>query len=126
MRQTQRPTQAVILAGGRGTRLSPITDNLPKTMVMFHDKPFLEYLVEMVREQGFTKILMLLGYLPDKIMDHFGNGENWGVSIQYSVASVDDETGRRLRIARPSLDPTFLLMYIVGTKNRGTKKGRNL
>ena len=111
MRQTQRPTQAVILAGGRGTRLSPITDNLPKPMVMFHDKPFLEYLVEMVREQGFTKILMLLGYLPDKIMDHFGNGENWGVSIQYSVSSVDDETGRRLRIARPSLDPTFLLMY---------------
>lgn len=109
--QTQRPTQAVILAGGRGTRLSPITDALPKPMVKFHDRPFLEYLVEMVREQGFTKILMLLGYLPDKIMDHFGDGGSWRVSIQYSVSSVDNETGRRLKLAGPMLDPSFLLMY---------------
>lgn len=80
-------------------------------MVEFHSKPFLEYLVELVREQGFSKILMLLGYLPNKISDYFGDGGNWGVSIQYSVSPVENETGSRLKIAREMLDSSFLLMY---------------
>jgi len=57
----QRPTQAVILAGGRGTRLQPLTKTRPKAMVEFHGKPFLAYIVEMLVEQGFDHILMLLG-----------------------------------------------------------------
>ena len=61
-----RPTQAVILAGGRGTRLKPLTNTVPKPMVLFHGKPFLGYIVEMLREQGFTHVLMLLGYLASR------------------------------------------------------------
>jgi len=107
----QRPTQAVILAGGKGTRLRPITDTRPKPMVEIHGRPFLEYLVEMLRDHGFERILMLLGYLPGVIQDYFGDGRKWGLEISYSVTAVEDETGRRLKLAEPYLDPCFLLMY---------------
>jgi len=75
-----RPRQAVILAGGRGVRLRPITDARPKPMIEFHGKPFLQYLVEMLRDQEFERIVLLLGYLPDVIIDHFGDGRD-SVSI---------------------------------------------
>jgi len=106
-----RPTQAVILAGGRGIRLRPLTDTRPKPMIEFHGKPFLEYLVELVREQGFERILLLLGYLPARIQDYFGDGRQWGIQIDYAVSSVEDDTGRRLQLAEPRIDPVFLLMY---------------
>jgi histidinol-phosphate phosphatase family protein len=109
--ERQRPTQAVILAGGRGTRLRPLTDTRPKPMVEFHGKPFLEYLVCMLRDQGFDRILLLLGYLPHIIRDHFGDGSRWGVRIEYQVSDAEDETGRRLWLARDRLDPLFLLLY---------------
>lgn len=106
-----RPTQAVILAGGRGTRLAPLTHTRPKPMIEFHSKPFLEYLIEMVRDQGFERFLLLLGYLSEVIQDYFGDGSRWGVSIEYSVSAVEDDTGRRLKLAQPRIDPVFLLMY---------------
>src|SRR5688572_5037943 len=107
----QRPTQAVILAGGRGTRLGSYTDDRPKPMVEIGGKPFLEYLVELLRDQGFDRLLLLLGYLPEKIQDHFGDGSKWGVQIEYSVSAVDDLTGRRVQLARDKIDRCFLLMY---------------
>ena len=106
-----RPTQAVILAGGRGTRMRPLTDTRPKPMVEFHGKPFLEYLIEMLREQGFHRVLLLLGYLPDVIQDHFGDGAAWGIEISYSVSGPDDLTVSRVRLAHEQIEPTFLLMY---------------
>lgn len=107
----QRPTQAVILAGGRGTRLLPITNTIPKPMIVFHGKPFLEYLIEMLKEQGFNRILLLLGYLPEVIMNYFGDGKKWDVNIEYSISPVEDETGTRLKLAQHSIDPIFLLIY---------------
>ena len=104
-------TQAVILAGGRGTRLRPITDSIPKPMIQFHERPFLHYLVEMLRDSGFRDILLLLGYLPEPIVDYFGDGAKHGVRIRYSITPVEDETGPRLRAAADRLDPLFLLMY---------------
>lgn len=106
-----KPTQAVILAGGRGSRLRPLTDTIPKPMIMFHGKPFLEYLIEMLRDQGFKNILLLLGYLPEIIQEYFGDGSKWGLSIQYSISPVECETGLRLKFARHQIDPVFLLMY---------------
>ena len=106
-----RPSQAVILAGGRGTRLAPLTDSKPKPMIEFHGKPFLEYLIESLRDQGFTKILLLLGYLPDVIQSYFGDGAKWGVSIEYSISDVEHDTGKRLKLVTNRLDPTFLLLY---------------
>ncbi|MGH7507384.1 MAG: HAD-IIIA family hydrolase [Longimicrobiales bacterium] len=107
----QRPTQAVILAGGRGTRLRPLTDHRPKAMIEFHGKPFLGYLVEMLRDQGFRRLLLLLGYLPNVIIDHFGDGSGYGVEIEYDVTEPDDLTGFRVRHARDRLDDVFLMLY---------------
>ncbi len=108
---TPRPTQAVILAGGRGSRLGPYTDTRPKPMVELHGRPFLEYLVEMVRQQGFRDVLLLLGYLAHVVQDHFGDGRRFGVRISYSVTAPEDLTTKRLLAARDQLDPFFLLMY---------------
>jgi D-glycero-D-manno-heptose 1,7-bisphosphate phosphatase len=106
-----RPTQAVILAGGLGTRLRPLTDTRPKPMIEFHGRPFLEYLIEMLRDRGLRRILLLLGYLPDVVRDHFGDGSAFGVEIDYVVSPVEDETGARLRHALPRIDPVFCLLY---------------
>jgi D-glycero-D-manno-heptose 1,7-bisphosphate phosphatase len=80
-------------------------------MVEIHGKPFLEYMVEMLEEQGFERILLLLGYLPDVVRDYFGDGRRWGVEIDYSVTAFEDNTGRRLQLAAPYLDPCFMLLY---------------
>ena len=106
-----RPRQAVILAGGRGTRMLPYTEARPKTMIEFHGKPFLEYVVEMLRDQGLNRFLMLLGYLPEVIQKHFGDGSRWGVEIDYSVSDPDTLTSRRIQLAQHLIDPCFLLMY---------------
>jgi D-glycero-D-manno-heptose 1,7-bisphosphate phosphatase len=80
-------------------------------MVRFHERPFLEYLLEMLKRQGVARVLLLLGYLPEVIRDYFGDGRRFGLKIDYSVTQVEDETGRRLRFAAPKLDPLFLLLY---------------
>jgi histidinol-phosphate phosphatase family protein len=111
MSSPKRPTQAVILAGGRGTRLLPLTESRPKPMIEFHGRPFLEYVVEMLREQGFERVLLLLGYLPEFVQDHFGAGEAFGVEIDYSVTAPDDLTVSRVQGVRDRLDDSFLLLY---------------
>ena len=105
--------QAVILAGGLGSRLRPLTDKIPKPMLEFHGKPFLEYLLEELKTQGFEKVLLLLGYLPDPIIDYFGDGSRFGLKIDYSVSATENESGLRLKLAdkEAKLDNLFLLMY---------------
>jgi D-glycero-D-manno-heptose 1,7-bisphosphate phosphatase len=103
--------QAVILAGGRGMRLRPLTDRLPKPMAPIHGRPFIAYVVEMLREQGIDEVLFLLGYLPQAVVDYFGDGARFGVKIGYDVAPIDDETGARLRRVRDRVDSPFLLTY---------------
>jgi len=103
--------QAVILAGGRGTRLRPITNSIPKPMIMFHGKPFLEYLIIQLKEQGIKKVLLLLGYLPDVIMNYFKDGRQYGIHIEYHISDVDNDTGKRLFIAKHKIDSYFFLLY---------------
>jgi histidinol-phosphate phosphatase family protein len=100
-----------MLAGGRGTRLRPFTDTRPKPMIEIHGQPFLGYLIEMLAEQGFERVLLLLGYLPHVIQDYVGDGRRWGVRAEYSITDVEDDTGRRVKLAKPYLDPCFMLMY---------------
>ena len=107
----KRPKQVVILAGGRGTRLRPLTDTVPKPMIMFHGKPFLEYIIEQLKNQGFERVLLLLGYLPHVVTDYFGNGKTMGIDIDYSITDIENETGRRIKLSADKLDACFLLMY---------------
>lgn len=104
-------TQAVILAGGKGERLRPITDTIPKPMVPINGRPFLEYLLELLKVNGIKEVVLLLGYMPEKITGHFGDGSEFGVRIKYSIGTVEDETGTRIRNARDLLKEQFLLMY---------------
>ncbi|MFC1941144.1 HAD-IIIA family hydrolase [Chloroflexota bacterium] len=103
--------QAVILAGGEGIRLRPVTYQVPKPMVLVNNRPFLEYLIEMLRENGISEVVLLLGYLPDKITQYFGDGSNFGIKIKYSIGKVSDRTGTRLKNAEHLLDDIFILMY---------------
>ena len=105
------PRQAVILAGGLGTRLLPYTENYPKPMIEINGKPFLSYIIEYLKDNGLTNILLLTGYKSEKILEYYGNGESLGVSIEYSVGKTDWKTGRRLKRARNKLHNNFLLLY---------------
>jgi len=106
-----RPRQAVILAGGRGARLGEIGNRMPKAMVPFAGQPFLGSLLHMLRGQGFERVLLLLGYKADQIMNYCGDGAAFGLRIDISVSPEEDDTGRRVKRAEAKLDPVFLLMY---------------
>ena len=103
--------QAVIIAGGLGTRLKPFTDDNPKPMYPFYGKPFIQYLVEQVNQFNIDRIFILLGYMPDKITDFLKDGKELGINVSYDVTPVEFDTGARLRHALPLLDEQFLFMY---------------
>ena len=101
--------QAVILAGGRGERLRPITDDIPKPMAQINNKPFLDYLINSLITVGIRKILILLGYKGEIIKKRYSSMN--GIIIEFSQGSVEDQTGRRVLNAFNQLDDHFLLMY---------------
>ena len=75
--------KAILLAGGRGTRLEPLTSTLPKPMVPLFGRPVLEHLLLHLRRHGITQVAMTLGYLPRQITGYFGNGSRWGMELTY-------------------------------------------
>ena len=77
--------QAVIMAGGKGTRLMPLTKEDPKPMVKLLDKPVMEYVIQLLKKHEVTDIAVTLGYLPGKIIDYFGDGKKWGVKLTYFI-----------------------------------------
>jgi NDP-sugar pyrophosphorylase family protein len=103
--------QAVILAGGLGTRLRPVTDLVPKPMVAVAGKPYLEHQLVELQRQGIADILILTGYLGEQIEAYFGDGSAWEVSIRYSREPEPIGTGGALRLAGSILSPTFLVIY---------------
>lgn len=107
----RRPTQAVLLAGGLGTRMRPLSDDRPKAMIEFSGKPFLEHVLEMLAEQGFHDVVLLLGHLPGVITSHLGDGSRLGLRIRYSTTRPEDLTARRVQQAAGLLDERFLLLY---------------
>ncbi|MBR1747151.1 MAG: nucleotidyltransferase family protein [Clostridia bacterium] len=77
--------QAVIMAGGRGSRLMPLTKEEPKPMVKLIDKPVMEYVLLWLKKHGFFDVAVTLGYKPEKIRDYFGDGQKFGMKITYFV-----------------------------------------
>ena len=104
-------SQAVIFAGGYGRRLAPYTDNNPKPMYPIAEKPFIEHLILQVRSFGISDVVMLLGYLPEKIMDYLGDGSRYDMTFHYVVTDVECETEKRILAAESILKDRFLMMY---------------
>ncbi len=88
----KRPTQAVVLCGGLGTRLKPYTNNIPKPMVSCNGKPFLWYLLHQLWEQGISNFILLTGYRAEQIKEYFNNGSEWKWNIQYSQGPQEWDT----------------------------------
>lgn len=79
----ERPNWVVLMAGGLGSRLMPLTENCPKPMLQVGGKPILESILESFSEQGFRKFFLSVNYLAHAVRDHFGDGSQWGVDISY-------------------------------------------
>lgn len=102
--------QLVVLSGGKGVRLYPITLNLPKTMVKINGKPILEYHIEHAKKFGIKEIVMCIGHLPEKIIEHFGDGSKFGVNIKYSIEKESLGTGGPLALAKDLIKEDFFLL----------------
>ena len=103
--------QAVILVGGRGTRLKEVSGNLPKPMVPVLGKPLLQYLIEQCVEHGISNIKLLVSYKKEVIEDYFGDGDQYGATIQYIIEDIPRGTAGALMDALPELDEQFLVVY---------------
>jgi mannose-1-phosphate guanylyltransferase/phosphomannomutase len=102
--------KAVVMAGGEGTRLRPLTSNQPKPMVPIVGKPCMEHIVELLRRHGFEDVIVTVAFLPQAIRSYFGDGEALGVDIGYSVEESPLGTAGSVRLAAGRLDDTFLVI----------------
>ena len=104
--------QIVILAGGLGTRLRPLTERLPKCLVPVNGRPFLEYQLELLSRRGVRDIVLCVGYLGEAVLEHFGPGHRFGVNIVYSWERDGLlGTAGALKQAEPLLEPEFFVTY---------------
>jgi mannose-1-phosphate guanylyltransferase / phosphomannomutase len=102
--------KAVVMAGGEGTRLRPLTSNQPKPMVPIVGKPCMEHIVELLKLHGFEDIIVTTAFLPQAIRSYFDDGESLGVNIGYSVEESPLGTAGSVRLAAGRLDDTFLVI----------------
>lgn len=102
--------QAVIMAGGAGSRLRPLTNNIPKPMVHIIDRPVLELIIRHLKKHGITDIAMTLGYKADIIMNAFGTGENYGVNIRYFIEQEPLGTAGGVKNAADFIKGDFIII----------------
>jgi mannose-1-phosphate guanylyltransferase/phosphomannomutase len=102
--------KAVVMAGGEGTRLRPLTSNQPKPMVPIVGKPCMEHIVELLKQHGLEEVIVTVAFMPQAIRSYFGNGDTLGMSIEYSVEESPLGTAGSVRLASDRLDETFLVI----------------
>src|SRR6185312_5660227 len=102
--------KAVVMAGGEGTRLRPLTSNQPKPMVPVAGKPCMEHILELVRGHGLTNVVATLAYMPQVIRGYFGEGSQLGLELDYSVEEVPAGTAGSVKLLEHYLDETFLVV----------------
>ena len=107
---TPLPNPAVIMAGGTGSRLRPLTETTPKPLLTIGGKPLLEIMIERLRGAGVHRIFMTLHYMSKTIADYFGDGSRLGVSIRYHYEDEPRGTAGSLRDLLGSLDQAFLVV----------------
>jgi len=110
LRPTSLPNAVVIMAGGAGRRLAPLTETTPKPLLKVGGKPLLEIMVERLRATGFRDVFMTLHYKKQMIADHFGDGERHGVKIHYHYEDAPRGTAGALRDLLGYLNRPFLLL----------------
>ena len=102
--------KTVIMAGGKGTRISSVASDIPKPMIKIEGKPVLEHEIECLRNQGFTDLIITVSHLGSIIMDYFGNGSKFGVSVQYFNEETPLGNAGALFKLREQLTDDFLLL----------------
>ncbi len=112
MNSTPELMPAVILAGGHATRLRPLTESIPKALIEINGKPFLWHQFELLKRSGIRKVVLLVGYLGEKIRERFGNGSEQGITIEYSFDGPTLlGTAGAIRQALPLLPERFFVLY---------------
>src|SRR3989339_709465 len=102
--------KAVIMAGGFGTRLRPLTCNIPKPMVPMINKPMMAHIIDLLKGHGITDIVSTLFYQPETISGYFQDGHEYGVQMQYRKAEADPGTAGSVSNARDFLDERFIII----------------
>jgi len=98
------------MAGGEGTRLRPLTSNVPKPMVPVANRPMMHHVVSLLRQHGLTDIVVTLAFLPQAIRAYFGDGSEFGVSMRYATEEMPLGTAGSVRNAMAELDERFLVI----------------
>jgi len=102
--------KAVIMAGGEGTRLRPLTSNAPKPMLPVADRPMMEHIIGLLKQHGFDEIVVTVAFLANHIKTYFGDGSEFGVQMTYADEPVPLGTAGSVGNARELLDETFLVI----------------
>lgn len=114
---TVKPRKAFIIAGGLGTRLKPITHELPKPLIPVQGKPIIEHLLDLFKKHDIRDITISIGYKGDKIKEHLGNGQRYGVTITYVEEKTPLGTAGPLKLAKRHLNETFIMTNADELKN---------
>jgi mannose-1-phosphate guanylyltransferase/phosphomannomutase len=102
--------KAVIMAGGEGTRLRPLTCNRPKPMVPVVNKPVMEHILNLLKKHGFNDVAVTLQYMPEQIKEYFQNGKGHGINIKYYTEQIPLGTAGSVKNAEEFLDESFLVI----------------
>jgi len=102
--------KAVVMAGGSGTRLRPLTLNRPKPMVPMVNKPVIGHILDLLKRHGITEVVITLQYMAEDVQDFFGDGQGFGMNIQYSIEESPLGTAGSVKQASQYLDDTFLVI----------------
>lgn len=102
--------KAVVMAGGAGSRLRPLTINRPKPMVPLVNKPVIGHIMDLLKRHGITDVIVTLQYMPEDIQDYFGDGQSLGMNIQYSIEESPLGTAGSVKQAQGFLDEQFVVI----------------
>ncbi|MBS3131995.1 NTP transferase domain-containing protein [Candidatus Woesearchaeota archaeon] len=104
-----KPQKAVLLVGGKGTRLRPITNKIPKCMIDINGKTMLEHLFDLLKKYSIREIILSVGYLKEKVKEYYGDGSKFGVSIVYIEEDEPLGTAGPLKLAKRYLTGSFIV-----------------
>ncbi len=106
---TNMPSKAVLLVGGRGTRLKPLTDKTPKGLIKVQGKAITEHLFDLLKKYGIREVILSTGHLKEKFREHFGDGSKVGMSISYVEEDEPLGTAGPLKLAKKQLMGSFIV-----------------